>query len=127
MLARQSVDNTDRHSRRRANFRGHVAEYIAAAALVITGHRILARRYRSRVGEVDLIARRGGTVAFVEVKLRRSLAEAREAISESGCRRSRDAAEVWLSRRPRYQKLEQRFDAVLVSPWRWPLHLPGCG
>ena len=66
----------DRQARLKAYRRGHRGEWLAAAALLLKGYRIVARRYRTRLGEVDLIARRGRLVLFVEVKVRATLIEA---------------------------------------------------
>ena len=68
--------------RRAAEKRGRRAEQIAEVWLVLKGYRILARRIRLRTGEIDLIARRGSVLAFVEVKQRRSLSQTQNAVSE---------------------------------------------
>lgn len=87
------------------------------------GYRIIARRYRTRLGEIDLIARRGDLVAFVEVKARPSLIEAMEAVGRSAERRIEAAADLWLSRQPDHARLSLRFDLVAIRPWRWPVHV----
>ncbi len=87
------------------------------------GYRILARRYRTRLGEIDLIARRGDLVLIVEVKARRTLVEAMEAVAWQSERRSEGAADLWLARQPDYGRLSVRFDMVAVLPWRWPAHV----
>lgn len=90
---------------------------------MLKGYRILARRYRTKLGEIDLIARRGNLVLFVEVKARRSLIEAMEAIAHESERRIEGAADLWLMRQRDYGKLSMRFDMVAVLPWRWPVHV----
>lgn len=110
-------------SRQKAYRRGHRGEWLAAAALMLKGYRILARRYRTKLGEIDLIARRGNLVLFVEVKARRSLIEAMEAIAHESERRIEGAADLWLMRQRDYGKLSMRFDMVAVLPWRWPVHV----
>ncbi|RWN66797.1 MAG: YraN family protein [Mesorhizobium sp.] len=110
-------------SRRQAYRRGHRSEWLAAAALMVKGYRILARRHRTRFGEIDLIARRGDLVLFVEVKARRTLMEAMEAIAYESERRIESAADLWLSRQSDYGRLSVRFDMVAVLPWRWPVHV----
>ena len=90
---------------------------------MLKGYRILARRHRTRFGEIDLIARRGDLVLFVEVKARRTLMEAMEAIGHESERRIEAAADIWLSRQADYGKLSMRFDMVAVLPWRWPVHV----
>ena len=109
--------------RRKAYLRGHRGEWLAAAALMVKGYRILARRYRTRLGEIDLIARRGDLVLIVEVKARRTLQEAMEAIAHESERRIEAAADLWLSRQPDHGRLSVRFDMVAVLPWRWPVHV----
>ncbi|WP_315919095.1 YraN family protein [Mesorhizobium sp. SP-1A] len=109
--------------RRKAYRRGHRGEWLAAAALMAKGYRILARRYRTKLGEIDLIARRGDLVLIVEVKARRTLVEAMEAIARESEWRIERAADLWLSRQPDYGRLSVRFDMVAVLPWRWPVHV----
>ena len=103
--------------------RGHRSEWLAAAALMARGYRIVARRYRTRLGEIDLIARRGDLVLIVEVKARRTLMEAMEAVARTSERRIEAAADLWLSRQPDFGRLSVRFDMVAVLPWRWPVHV----
>lgn len=109
--------------RRKAYRRGHRSEWLAAVALMAKGFRILERRYRTRLGEIDLIVRRGDLVLIVEVKARRSLVEAMEAIARQSERRIEAAADIWLSRQPDYGRFSVRFDMVAVLPWRWPVHV----
>ena len=113
----------DTRSRRKAYRRGHSSEWLAAAALLVKGYRILARRYRTRLGEIDLIARRGDLVLIVEVKARRTLVEAMQAIARDSERRIEGAADLWLARQPDFGRLSVRFDMVAVLPWRWPVHV----
>ena len=112
-------------SRRRAHRRGHVAEWLAAIALMFKGYRILARRYKTRVGEVDLIARKGDLVVLVEVKARTDEQAAIDAVTVTAARRIEAAGDIWLSRRRDAARLSIRRDIVAVLPWRWPRHFPG--
>lgn len=109
--------------RRRAYRKGHAAEWIAALSLMIKGYRIVARRYRTKLGEIDLIARRGALIAIVEVKARPTLQEAMDAVGITAQRRIDAAADLWLARQPDYARLSVRFDLVAVMPWRWPVHV----
>lgn len=113
----------DALSRRKANRRGHRGEFLAALALMLKGYRIVARRYRTKLGEIDLIARRGDLVLVVEVKARPTLLSAMEAIAYQSERRIEAAADLWLSRQPDYGRLSVRFDMVAVLPRRWPVHV----
>jgi putative endonuclease len=109
--------------RRKAYRLGHSSEWLAAAALVLKGFRIVARRYRTKLGEIDLIARRGDLVLIVEVKARKTLMEAMEAVAYESERRIEGAADLWLTRQRDFAKLSVRFDMVAVLPWRWPVHV----
>ena len=109
--------------RRKAYRRAHSREWRAAAALMLTGFRIVGRRYRTKLGEIDLIARRGDLVLIVEVKARKTLIEAMDAIARESERRIEGAADLWLARQRDYAKLSVRFDMVAVLPWRWPVHV----
>ncbi|MCG7505570.1 YraN family protein [Mesorhizobium retamae] len=109
--------------KRRSYRRGHRSEWLAAIALTFKGYRILARRYRTRLGEIDLIARRGDLILIVEVKARRTLMEAMEAVQRESENRIERAADLWLSRQPDFGRLSVRFDMVAVLPWRWPVHI----
>ena len=103
--------------------RGHRGEWLAALALVVKGYRIVARRYRTKLGEIDLIARRGDLVLIVEVKVRPTLIQAMEAIGRMSERRIEAAADLWLARQPDHARLSLRFDMVAVLPRRWPVHV----
>lgn len=112
-----------RERRFRAYRKGHRGERLAALALMLKGYRILARRHRTKLGEIDLIARRGDLVLIVEVKARQTLTEAMEALSRTSERRIEAAADLWLARQPDYGRLSIRFDMVAVLPRRWPIHV----
>src|SRR5438105_1519738 len=103
---------------------GLSAESRAAAYLIAKGYRIVARRFRSAVGEIDIVARRRRILVFVEVKARDRLDDAAEAVTERQRRRIIAAAEAWLASHPDHGQLDMRFDAVLVAPGRLPRHLP---
>ena len=107
-------------TRQDAERRGHRAELLAIWVLRLKGFRILARRYRSPAGEIDLIARRFSLLVFAEVKARRNNADAAWSISRRQQQRISRAAEHFLATNPVYQNHDARFDAILVSPGRWP-------
>ena len=109
--------------RRAAYRRGHAGERLAALRLLLTGYRILARRYRTKVGEIDLIARRGDVVAFVEVKRRNELVTGLEAVTPQARIRIRRAAELYLRRNPTLAERALRFDVMVITPWAWPRHI----
>jgi putative endonuclease len=102
---------------------GVSAEGRAAAFLMAKGYRILARRFRTPQGEIDLVARRRNLLVFVEVKARASLDEAAYAVTPRQQRRIIDAAQAWLMAHPEHADFELRFDAMLIAPRRLPRHL----
>ena len=110
-------------NRRRAEAEGRRAETIAAWFLRFHGWRILGTRVRTRAGEVDLVARRGRTLAFVEVKARATAADADLALDRRRLERVAAAAELLAPRFAR-EGDAMRIDAIFVVPGRWPRHLP---
>lgn len=113
----------DRQSRgKRAFNAGRMAERAAAIFLRAKGYRILAERFRTPVGEIDVIAARGGVIIFVEVKWRPTSANAAEAIAPRQRARVTRAAQWYLGHN-RLGERPCRFDAVLVVPWRIPVHI----
>ena len=110
-------------SRGRREAWGRVAESLAAWSLRLRGYRILARRFRTPLGEIDLVARRGRLLAFVEVKARGELDLALVALGPRQRERTARAAELFLQRHPNYRGHTLRFDLVAVRPWRLPRHL----
>jgi putative endonuclease len=109
-------------NRRKAEKRGRGAETLACWYLRLHGWRIVARRVRVRGGEVDVVARRGRTLAFVEVKARANEQMATFALDEWRLRRVVVAAERLA---PRYMRDgdDVRIDALFIVPRRWPRHL----
>lgn len=116
-----SGDKLDR--KRRSERKGRRAEWFAATFLMLKGYRISALRYKTPLGEIDLVARRGDLIAFIEVKARRDLAAGVDSVSYSSQRRIAAAGDVYISRQPDADRLSWRFDIIVVSPWRWPRHL----
>lgn len=110
----------DRHAAYR---HGIAAEIAAALCLSAKGYRLLARRYRTPLGEIDLVVKRGRTIAFVEVKARMLERDALESVGRGAERRIVDAADLWLARHPAAAGLDLRYDMVVVRPWRLPRHL----
>lgn len=105
--------------RRRAERRGRGAEMLAALLLMLKGHRILARRARTPVGEIDLIARRRQTLVFAEVKARATLTGGAEALAPRQRRRIARAAEAFVGNHPDLAGLDWRFDLIVVAGgWR---------
>jgi putative endonuclease len=119
-----SADRVPPDPERVAAFRtGISAEARAAAYLIAKGYRILARRFRTPHGEIDIVAGKRGLVAFVEVKARARLDEAAYAVTPRQQQRIIAAASVWLAAHPDHAEHELRFDALLIAPRSWPRHI----
>lgn len=107
----------------KAEKRGHRSEWLAAWALRLKGWRIVAKRFKTKTGEVDLIARKRDLIIMVEVKARPSLIEAMESVTPTAQRRIEAAGDIWLSRQPDFSRLSVRYDLVAVLPLQWPVHV----
>jgi len=110
-------------TRQQAQRYGRAAEILCALSLWSRGYRILARRFKTPLGEIDIVARRGNVLAFVEVKARRDLDQAAQSIGMQQRDRITRAAEIFLQRYPSQTQRQMRFDAMLVVPWRIPRHI----
>ena len=109
---------------RLAAFRtGLSAESRAAALLMAKGYRIVARRFKTPVGEIDIVARRRRVLVFAEVKARAALDDAAEAVTGRGRRRIIAAAHAWLAAHPDDVTAEIRFDVIMVAPGKLPRHV----
>ena len=102
---------------------GLSAEGRAAALLMAKGYRILAKRFRTPYGEIDLVAKKRDLLVFVEVKARASLDDAAYAVTPRQQQRIINAAQVWLMTHPEHAEFDLRFDAVLIAPRSLPRHL----
>jgi putative endonuclease len=108
---------------RAAHASGLRAENLAAALLRCKLYRIVGRRVKTRLGEIDLIARRGKTLVFIEVKSRGDYAMAAESLQLHQRGRLARAAQLFAASRPEFAGFDMRFDVVLVTPRRLPHHL----
>ncbi len=95
---------------------GQAGEDRAARYLQHRGYRILGRNVRLGRGELDIIARHGELVIFVEVKTHKTRQSALQAVHADKCARLQSAAETWLSHHPDYQHLQCRFDLIIITP-----------
>lgn len=111
--------------RRAARGHGIRAERLAEWWLRLKFFRILARNYRVRDGEIDLVAQRGTLIVFVEVKARPSLVEGIEAVGGNKRRRMARAARHWIAAHPKHAGCSFRADGMFVVPRRLPRHVPG--
>ncbi|WP_345119340.1 YraN family protein [Bartonella pachyuromydis] len=110
--------------RQKSFYRGLRAEKWAAWWLRLKGFHIAEMRFKTKYGEIDLIARRGNLVLIVEVKARPTLAEAMVAVSRVNEKRIEAAADIWLARQKDRALLCLRFDLIAILPWCWPKHIP---
>ena len=106
--------------------RGWISEYLAALYLMCKGYRILALRYKTKVGEIDIIARKGDIVIFCEVKARQTVDDAVFAVNATTQKRIRDASDVWLARQKNASNLSQRYDLIAIMPRSLPKHIENC-
>ena len=102
---------------------GLTAESRAAMLLVAKAYRIMARRWKTPFGEIDIVARRRHALVFVEVKARDTIEDAIEAVTERGKSRIVGAAEFWLAQHPNDANAEIRFDVIVVAPGKIPRHI----
>ncbi|MEP4766559.1 MAG: YraN family protein [Roseibium sp.] len=111
---------SDSDSRRRAHSLGLTAESYAAWYLRLTGWRILKHRYKTKAGEIDLIAKRCKTVAFIEVKARKNRTAALEAVTPASQKRIARAARIFVTEHPKAGFFTLRFDVIVIRPWALP-------
>lgn len=111
-----------RKSRRKAEARGRYAETLAALFLQAKLYTILDRRVRLRTGEIDLIAKRGSTLAFVEVKQRPTRALCQQAVPPQSWQRIARTAEIWTAKHSFTANMNWRYDLIAVTPYSLPHH-----
>jgi putative endonuclease len=110
-------------SRKRALIWGHLAEWLAIIWLIAKGYRILARRYMTRTGEIDIIALRKNLIAFVEVKARDTMEAGIWAITPEKISRFNSAIDHWLIRHEWASNYDLRCDAIIIRPFAFPHHI----
>lgn len=108
-----------RQARVRAYRSGLFAETLAALLLRLKGHRVVARRYKTPVGEIDLVALKGKRLAFIEVKRRKTAEDAAWTVPAKQRRRIVRAAQYWLA--------GTRTSPATTSPSTWCSPHPGGG
>lgn len=119
------VEAAAQRRRLAAERQGRRAEWLAALYLRVQLYRILERRLRTPVGEIDLVAERFGTTVFVEVKTRSRAEGVEEALRRVNRQRLARAASWYLTRHPRLVASPLRFDVIFLAPRAWPRHLKG--
>ena len=99
--------------------RGIRAEIIAGLYLSVTGWRVLAWRWKCPLGEIDLVAKRGKIISFIEVKARQNEQAAIDSITAHQWRRISEAADLFMARHGQYTDCSWRFDAIIIVPRKW--------
>jgi putative endonuclease len=112
-----------RKPKKQAFLWGILAEWMAMFWLMTHGYKIIKHRHRSKHGEIDIIAKQGDMLVFVEVKARASHTAALESISPRQMIRIERAARAFAARST-YASCTMRFDVITCTPWRVPQHLP---
>jgi len=111
------------NQRKRAYLKGIKGEWFAALYLRCKGYEILQKRFKTPVGEIDLLARKGKMLVAVEVKTRNTVEQAARALTPFQQKRIEKALLFYLSGKT--SCLDLRFDVVLICPWKWPRHIQG--
>jgi putative endonuclease len=108
---------------RRDEFRGYFGEFVATILLWCKGYRILEHRYKWSGGEIDIIAKRGNKISFVEVKTRKSEEKCQIAITSRQLNRIQRTSQLFLKRNPKYLNCDLSYDVILVADWSFPKHI----
>jgi len=111
------------NSKQKANMKGHISEWIAAYFLRLKGFQILEHRYKTPVGEIDILMKKGNSLIAVEVKNRKSIEEAAYSVTPFQKRRIERALLYYLTCKS--SPFSIRFDVVLIAPLKWPCHIQG--
>ncbi|MFN7038808.1 MAG: YraN family protein [Alphaproteobacteria bacterium] len=100
---------------------GLLAELVTKLYLRLKLYNVIEERYRNYSGEIDLIATRGKTIVFVEVKARKT--NTYEVLTFKQRKRITNAASIFVASKPKYHNYNLRFDLIIIRPWKWPVHL----
>lgn len=98
--------------------RGLIAENIASTLLKLKFYKILEKRFKTKLGEIDIIAVKNKTLIFIEVKQRKNPEQFLDVISDTQQKRIINSALIYLQRNPKYQNYDLRFDVIFIKfPW----------
>lgn len=117
------MQNRPKSSRKRAETSGRISETFAAIYLTFKGYQIIEWRKKSSLGEIDMIARRGKTLAFIEIKYRKTIEIAQFSVTKAQQQRIKNAANLYCSKRPWAREFLWRFDVIAIAPWKMPKHI----
>ena len=107
----------------KSEFRGYFGEFVATILLWCKGYHILKHRYKWSGGEIDIIAKRGNKISFVEVKTRKSEEKCHIAITPRQLNRIRCTSQLFLKLNPKYLNCDFSYDIILVADWSFPKHI----
>ncbi len=119
----RSRSRTPTERRLTAEKHGHRGEILAALYLQLKFYRLREKRFKTPVGEIDLVAEKNGAIIFIEVKTRTRNADEAMALAAVNRARIIRAAQYWLSRHPAESGKDMRFDVIFLAEGRWPRHL----
>ncbi|MBO4405928.1 MAG: YraN family protein [Alphaproteobacteria bacterium] len=108
---------------RKTEFRGYFGEFVAMLLLLCKGYRILKHRYKLSGGEIDIVAKRGNKISFIEVKTRKSEEKCQIAITPRQLRRIRNTSQFFLKNNPKYLHCDLSYDVIFVVDWHLPQHI----
>lgn len=111
------------HKKDKAYLFGLLAEFMASCWLRLRRYKIIETRYKTPVGEIDIIARKGGTLVFIEVKGRKTLSTALACLTPRMRQRISRAAALYISHNPKYAGMDMRFDLIVMAPPFYGQHL----
>jgi putative endonuclease len=106
-----------------SKYKGILGEFIGRLVLICKGFTILAKRYKTVCGEIDIIAQKGDLVVFVEVKSRKNIDKCYTAIVDKQLNRIQRASQIFLSKNSKLSTMSIRYDVILVSDWSFPIHI----
>ncbi len=111
------------HKKKSSYSSGLLAELLAVTLLTLKFYRIIERRYKTKLGEIDIIALRGKTLIFIEVKKRRNQQELFESITTKQQKRITNTAELFIAKNQHFHSYKKRFDAILITSNLFPIHI----
>lgn len=103
--------------------KGRWGEFAATIILRLKGYRIIAKRYKTKCGEIDIIAYKQDTIVFIEVKARKTIEKCFIAINYHQMQRLQRASMIFLKNHPNYSMKFTRYDVILIANWHLPQHI----
>ena len=103
--------------------KGYFGEFLASLLLICKGYRILARRFKTPYGEIDIIAKKKNVIVFVEVKARKTMDKCFVAITQKQLHHIQNASEMYISIKQQFANCDRRYDVILVANFAFPLHV----